>query len=155
MHTGFRKADLSHPGTNGTAQQTDQNLIDHQWAEKFSVPGLCHRFDQPYRGLDDAQVDLTDVHGAALGNPRQTMRIHLQDQLGDLVWVEIQPESEERLGEACSRDLGRHRQINGESDHTRLIVLIDLRPQHHALCPLRDDTQDWLPHGMNQFPVRL
>jgi hypothetical protein len=84
VYTRFRKADLGHPDTDGAAKQTDQNLIDHQWGEPFGVTGLSHQFHQPCCGPDDAHVDLTDVHGAALGNTRQTVRKHLQDQLGNM-----------------------------------------------------------------------
>ena len=33
LHPGFREADLRHAGAAGTAEQTDEHLVDHQGGE--------------------------------------------------------------------------------------------------------------------------
>src|SRR5262249_2920895 len=91
---------------------------------------------------------------AALLDWGQAVRIHLQDQLGDPVRVEVQPETEVRLGVAGSRNLAGDWQINGEDEHSRRVIFIDLLAEHHALRPLRDDAQGWARHGMYQVRVR-
>lgn len=68
--------------------------------------------------------------------------------------VEVQPETEVRLGRAGPRDLAGDRQINREDEHARRVILVDLLPEHHALRPLRDDAQDRPRHGVYQLRVR-
>ncbi|HMF56755.1 MAG TPA: hypothetical protein VK619_10465 [Pyrinomonadaceae bacterium] len=87
MHAGVREADLCHPAADATAQQADQNLIDDERGEQFSVRRVRRHLDQPRRGVDYSSVGPTDIHGAALLNLRQTVWIHLQGKLGDPVLV--------------------------------------------------------------------
>ena len=155
VHAGFRPADLGHPDPDGTAEQPDQDLLDDEGGEQLRLPGLRHQFEQPCRGVDDPQVDRADVDATVLWHARQAVRIHLQDQLGNLVRVEIQPEREVRLGGAGFRDLASHWQIHGEHQHPGRVVLIDLLPQQHAFRALRDDAQGGSRHGMHQLRVRF
>ena len=92
VHTGILEADLGYPDTGGTAEQTDQNLIDHEGGEQFSVLGQRHQLDQLCCRVEDVRIGRSDAHGTALLNPRQTVRVHLQDHFGDLVRIRIQPE---------------------------------------------------------------
>jgi hypothetical protein len=64
---------------------------------------MRHQLDQPCYGVDDANVCPSDAHGAALANLRQTVGIYPQDQLGDLVRIYIQPETEIRFGTLAPR----------------------------------------------------
>jgi hypothetical protein len=45
MNARFREAELRHAGAAGTAQQANENLIDHQGGEQFGLPRLCHQLD--------------------------------------------------------------------------------------------------------------
>jgi len=105
VHAGFGKAHLSDAKTNGTAEQPDQNLVHRKWGEQIDVSGVGETLHQPGRGLDNGLVNRSDVNGAALLNGRHTARKNLQDQFGNLVRVEIEPESEVRFGMAGARDL--------------------------------------------------
>jgi|GEM_PF-2245256 len=51
------------------------------------------------------------------------------------------------------RDLGSNWQGDGEHDHARGVVLVDLLPYDDGLGTLRDDAQGWQPEGMHTFPV--
>jgi len=69
VHTGIFKDDLGDTDTSGTAEQTDQDLIDDERSEQFGIIGLRHQLNQPRRCAEDAGVGRSDAHCAALLNP--------------------------------------------------------------------------------------
>jgi hypothetical protein len=51
------------------------------------------------------------------------------------------------------RDLGSNWQGNGEDEHTRLVVLVDLLSHDDGFGSLCDDAQGWQPEGMRTFRI--
>ena len=88
LQTRIRLAHLRDASPYRRPQHANQNLVEDQRCDQVSVCRVSHQLQQSNHRVDNRIVGVADVQRAAFGNLRESMRIDLRGESGDLLQVE-------------------------------------------------------------------
>ena len=111
--------------------------------------GLRHQLEQARHGVDDGVGRLPDIQPAIVGRLGDATRVHPRGEFRHARGIQIQLEAEIRIPPAGARHLAGDRQIDGEDEHARGIVLEHLAAEHHDLGTLRHDAEGRAQRGVD------
>ena len=137
----FGCSNLGDPGPDRSAQQANQDLVDHERSEQVGVLRPAHQIQQARHGFDDGVGRASDIQPAIVRRPGDAIREHPCRELCHARGVQVQPEAEKRVSLARSSHLAGDREIDREDEHARGIVFEHFTAQHHDLGALRHDTK--------------
>ena len=149
VHSGLRLSDLGDTSTNRTAQQTNQDLVDHQRSEEVRVCRPGHQIQQSRHRVDDGVGRLPDVEPAIVRRLGDATRVDPRGQFGHARGNQIQLEPEKRVPPTGARHLAGDGQVHREEEHARGVVFEHFTAEHHDLGTLRHDAQRRSQRGVD------
>jgi hypothetical protein len=136
LHSGLRLSDLGDTSANRRAQQTNQDLVDHERSEEVRILRPGHQIQQARHGVDDGVGRASDIQPAIVRHLGDAMRVYPLGEFSHARKIQVQLEAEKGLPSARSSHVPGDRQIDREDQHARGIVLEHFAAKHDGLGTL-------------------